>query len=148
VAKSATVACHAFFGPGAGLYGDNADLIKYLRSGQEFYLPEGACIALASFLDEEPWKQRPGPPRDQDARWACTRAKEIYEAWKEANKKAGVSDWGVRDEMKDESCRYGIAVAGPFEHEPDFETVRQMMDRPRGRQKPYKRRPNKRRIRA
>ena len=51
--------------------------------------------------------------------------------------------------MKDELCRYSIALAGPFKNgEPDFETVRQLMDRPKGRQKAYKRRQNKRRIRA
>jgi hypothetical protein len=57
----------------------------------------------------------------------------IYGTWKGMNKKLGIRSWGLGDKMKDLSCRYAIKMLPHHGRRPDFEVVRQLMDRPKSR---------------
>ena len=117
--------------------GDPSRLIEFLLSDKEVSLSREARELLGQILRRRP----PGRPTDVDARQALLYAEHLYSLWKRDNKEMGISDWGHRDEMKDEACRYGIALceSEPYSHPPDFETVRELMRRPKSRkQKPPK----------
>jgi hypothetical protein len=122
-------------------------LIEYLLSDKEFSLSKRSRQRLAEALREKDWERRGRRP-DRHARFVCEQALAIYSTWKQVHKKNGVSDWGVRDQMKDEACQYALMLGKTYGWEPDFEQVRQLMERSKKRQSyerpaPVKRRQNK-----
>jgi hypothetical protein len=127
-------------------------LIKYLLSDIDFSLSKQARERLAVSLREKDWERRGRRP-EYHARYVCEQALGIYSTWKQVNKQNEVSDWGLRDQMKDEACRYALMLGKAYGWQPDFEQVRQLMERSKKRQSyerpaPVKRRQNKRPISA
>jgi hypothetical protein len=114
--------------------GDATQLIEFLRSDKEFRVSDGERKWLAQFLQRKPLPRTGRPPKTIQLQ-TCGLAKSLYLIWKEFNKQQGIPDWGFRDTMKDESCNYAIEIATSVwgVPTPDFESVRQLMDRPRSR---------------
>jgi len=118
--------------------GDSGPLIRYLKAGRKFSLTSAQRAFLIQILENEPWKAPRGRRRDESAREAAYDARRVYGSWKNTNAEMGITDWGHRKEMKDESCRYGILLhrqVFPEASGPDFETVRQLIDRSWTRQR-------------
>jgi hypothetical protein len=116
--------------------GNSDRLIEYVESDKEFSLSRDERDRCARVLRHKPWAPRLGRRPDGVARFALSKAQAIFSVWKEANKQSGISDWGLRDQMKDQACRYAIDICRPYieGREPDFETVRQLMERSKKRQ--------------
>lgn len=115
--------------------GNTEPLIDFLLSDKDFTMTETTREHLARILRHKSWVPRTGRRPDNLARHACSYAQNIFTVWKRRNLQHGISDWGVRDQMKDEACRCAIGLMRPHFDEPNFETVRQLMDRPKKRQR-------------
>ena len=96
-------------------------------------------------------RSKRGRRTNTTAQITCRRAVAIFQLWKLANREMGIADWGVRGKMKDEAAQYAIdffrekmhrLFPGERFRDPDFETVRQLMNRPLSR-RGIKRRQNK-----
>ena len=107
--------------------GDSAALIEYLRSDRPLQR-EWLADTLDGVFDPPQ-----GRPRDRDLHAAAMIAQVLYNRWKNANKQDGVNDRGFSAHMKDEVCRYALELE-PHLHA-DFESVRQLLDRPIHRRK-------------
>jgi hypothetical protein len=107
--------------------GDSAALIEYLRSDRPLQR-EWLADTLDGVFDPPQ-----GRPRDRDLRAAAMLAHFFYNRWKDANKRDGVNDRGFSALMKDDACRYALELE-PHLHA-DFESVRQLLDRPVHRRK-------------
>lgn len=125
--------------------GDSTQLIEFLLSEEELSLSEDKRQHLAKVLKHAYWKPRRGRPKDSEARHAAMIAMHLYELWRYANKRLGFSDRGHCNEMKDESCRYALALI-EFDHKKirvtdsrakfrntNFEKVRELIERPLSR---------------
>jgi len=110
--------------------GDRSKLVEYLRSDRPIEREW-----LAQVINGEVFQPKNGRPRDKNVRIAAMLARIIYRRWKEMNKKTGVGDHGVSEHMKDEACRYAIELEPWDDDQPDFDRVREMIDRPISRQK-------------
>ena len=73
-----------------------------------------------------------GAPRDDLRDLFLSYVEQFYREWREENDRLGVSDWGHRDEMKDEAIRF-TQERYPLSIDP--EKVRDLMKRPRSRRK-------------
>jgi hypothetical protein len=112
--------------------GESKFLIDYLRSDRPLAELEREYLAqvLEGVLDR---KKRRGRPANSDARVAAMQARVFYRMWQAENKKAGIKDFGHRNAMKDEAARFVIDELEPHSPVPDYETVRELMDRPKPR---------------
>ncbi|MGI8853709.1 MAG: hypothetical protein ACR2GC_10580 [Methyloceanibacter sp.] len=133
--------------------GDSDPLIEFLLSDNDFSLSKDHREHLARVLRHKFWVPRQGRRPKGLARWALGYAQRIFLIWKAANKETGISDWGLRDQMKDQACRYAIEICRAYTdgQEADFETVRGLMERSKKRQThhrppPAKRRQNRKRV--
>jgi hypothetical protein len=115
--------------------GDTAPIEDLLLSEHDLSLTREDRKFIAAILNRKYWVRRPGRRPEGGARLTCMIALRIFSSWRETNKKEGISDWGVRDKMKDQACHYALDIyrARPGAIEPNFETVRQLMDRPASR---------------
>jgi hypothetical protein len=86
---------------------------------------------LGRILERDTHRKRTGRRVNKNARIAAKVALAFYRQWQRANKQVGISSWGHGDEMKDEACRCAIEIK-PWLNgkEPDFEIVRELMERP------------------
>ena len=71
-----------------------------------------------------------GRKQNKVPRYVAKLARSFYRQWQAANIQAGISNWGLANDMKDESCRYTLELVG---WTANFETVRELMDRPNSR---------------
>jgi hypothetical protein len=128
------------------ILGDPSGLVEYLDSGRRLdrfdrmVLADLLNLAFRSEVDQTLHPN--GRPRKIAAQDCAKVARYFYSTWKKLNRRSGVQDWGHSDEMKDEACRVaieahterkrkGIVVNDhPTNVVPDFEDVRELMDRP------------------
>ena len=132
--------------------GDPEPLIAHLRCDDSFTLSPVFRGPLAKALTDRNWEPGPGRPPDVNVRFAHELAQEIFKFWKWLNKDLGFSDWGVRGRMRNDACEYAIEM---LDHrtklnKPDFEAVRQLMDRDKKRRtlSPRKKPPKMKRVSA
>ena len=117
--------------------GNSSPLKEYLRSDRPLLRSDRELLALELAGELSPPPKR-GRPRDENARAAADFARRFYRQWKSENICEGIKDWGLGDEMKDQSCRYAIEIfktLRPGEQQPDLEVVPEMMERPISRRK-------------
>jgi hypothetical protein len=114
--------------------GDSALLIDYLQSDRPLSAVERVQFAqvLAGELDR---KTERGRPRNKLTRTAAMRANVFYKMWRKENKEAGLKDHGHGGDMKDEALHFILDKFDPPAVALDFDTVRELMDRPEGRRK-------------
>ncbi len=132
--------------------GDPSILVKHLISQRAFTQFDRRI--LAELLDcvfkgetDSAWSPV-GRPKNIAAQSCAGLAIKFYTDWKAINRRWGIKDWGHSDEMKDEACRVaidyhlarrrwigiGMSISNhPLNATPDFEQVRELMDRPRSR---------------
>jgi hypothetical protein len=130
--------------------GDPSSLVKLLNSRN---LTRFDRRILADLLDcyfkgeiDDAWTPV-GRPKNIAARACAGVAIKFYTDWKAINRRWKIKDWSHSDEMKDEACRVaidchlkrrdreGIVLLSnhPMDEVPDFDQVRELMDRPRSR---------------
>ena len=107
--------------------GNSTRLVAYLRSDMPLTLPADNREFLANSLSR---RKRRGPSRDNEVRYVVFTALVFYEQWKRANQRAGISNRGLANAMKDESCEYALKLNGL---KVNSGTVREMMERPKHR---------------
>jgi hypothetical protein len=110
---------------------DSSRLIEILRS-RPISIDEQEELADELEFPEPPKK---GRPRNEAMQWAAHTAAIIYRRWKRLNNREGINDWGLGDDMKNQSCLYAIELGAPWKgrEQPDVEAVRQLLDRPKSR---------------
>jgi hypothetical protein len=125
--------------------GDPSELVEHLRSRRK--ITRHDRLVLAELLEgeftgeHEPLKAN-GRPKRYVLRSCATSALIFYKYWKELNRRHGINDWGLGDQMKDYACGAAIELYGAprpalKERAPTFEEVRTLMERPatrRGRE--------------
>jgi hypothetical protein len=118
-------------------WGDLDRLICFLGSDRQAYLPRSNRDDLAYILSDTPWKQKRGRSKNHTVRRLAADADKFYKEWRSALEEAGISIWRLSNEMRDEACRYAVECWNSLDYyvKVDFETVRQMMDRSKTRQK-------------
>ena len=107
---------------------------KGFRNGGLPALPRARCAELVSVLR---FKQKPGRRRpDMVARIALWRAQDFDTRWVALLKCEGIPTRGIRELMRDESCRYAIRLFAMHDgcDAPSSNTVRDLMRRSRTRQ--------------
>jgi hypothetical protein len=130
--------------------GDPSALVEHLHSRRT--LDRFDRIVLADLLDAafkgvvQSELHRTGRPKELATHSCASTASRFYKDWKAINKSFGIRDWGHSDEMKDEACRvaieslahrmnvlrpYSLMSDHPLDVEPQFDTVRELMDRSR-----------------
>ena len=117
-------------------WGDLEKLIRFLESDRQACLSRSQREDLAYILTITPWKRKQGRQKDDRTRRVAADANNFYKEWQLANEEVGISNRGLGKEMRDEACLYAVESwnsLSPFKV--DFETVRQMMDRSKTRQK-------------
>jgi hypothetical protein len=115
----------------SALGGTTVPLVAYLRSDKEFSLSQESREHLALVITVQEAKRRKvGRKQNKVTRHLAKMARSFYRQWQAANIKAGVSNWGHANDMKDESCRYTLELVG---WTANFEIVRELMDRPNSR---------------
>jgi hypothetical protein len=119
---------------------DFTRLIQYLESDKEIYLSQGQRDWMARILKHRPWKKKRGPRKNRIPPFVAVTALDLYRRWQLKNTEAGISNWRLSNEMKDESCRYAVEswnmYAAAWGHRTvDFEVIRQMMEGPKDRLK-------------
>ncbi len=110
--------------------GNSALLVEYLRSGRKLSLAAESRRHLARVIEHQNRKPKVGRKINKTARYLALGAIAFYREWKVANQNAGISNWGLRNDMRDESCRYVLELHG---WTASYETVRELMDRPKSR---------------
>jgi hypothetical protein len=110
--------------------GQPAALIDHLLSDRP--LSSADRIILALLVKGKLGKSPPGAPKDRKTRYAASRAVQFYEQWRLENKRLGVRDYRLSDSMKDKAAEIVIA---DLALRVDFETVRDLMDRPDNRRR-------------
>jgi hypothetical protein len=129
--------------------GDPSTLVKLLNSRN---LTQFDRRILADLLDcyfkgEISQWSPVGRPKNIAARSCANVATTFYTDWKAINRRWRIKDWGHSGEMKDEACHVAIDchlirrdLEGkvpisnhPMDEVPDFEQVRELMDRSRSR---------------
>jgi hypothetical protein len=113
------------------LGGDASKLVSYLRSDRPISSEDRNDWAdvLEGKFSREPRRR----PKNRDVHGAARVALLVYREWRHRNDLNGVSDWGFRDEMKDEAIRFVLEEFEPPEHEVKPEAVRELMDREKSR---------------
>jgi len=133
------------------LNGDPSALVEHLNSRRaitQFDRRILADLLDCSFKGEIERQLSPaGRPKNIAAQVCARHAIRFYTYWKAINRRWRIKDWGHSDEMKDEACRVAVDYhirrrdrAGiirvsnhPMDEVPDFDQVRELMDRPRSR---------------
>jgi hypothetical protein len=132
--------------------GDSSALIKHLKSGRALTQFDRRILAdsLDAFLKGElHTSPSVGRPKNIPVQGCASTALGFYDDWKTINRQCKIKDWGHSEEMKDEACRVAIdcqikrvaalrrAPTHPIDMAvPDFEQVRELMDRPRSQSRP------------
>jgi hypothetical protein len=131
------------------ILGDPSGLVAHLDSRRRldgFDRMVLADLLNVAFRDEVDQAFHPsGRPRKTAARACASVAQGFYNTWKTIDRRSGVQDWGHSDEMKDQSCRVAIEMHSvrdfsvepyhPMNIVPDFEEVRELMNRPATRRR-------------
>src|SRR5262245_32264879 len=132
--------------------GDPSDLVELLKNSRTF--TQFDRNILAELLDavfkceiDDAWTPV-GRPRNIAAQSCTEVAMKFYTDWKSINRQCQIKDWSHSDEMKDEACRVAIEYHRlrqsrgtvrvsnhPMDKTPEFEQVRELMDRPRSRRR-------------
>jgi hypothetical protein len=134
--------------------GDPSLLVGHLNSRRLLTQFDRKCLADlldAVFRGETRAVLSPiGRPKNLAVRNCAGFAIKFYTDWKAINRQWRIKDWGHSDEMKDEACRVaidyhlarrdllrlggrGLTSNHLMDEVPDFEQVRELMDRPRDR---------------
>jgi hypothetical protein len=79
-------------------------LIRYLRSDEEIYLSRKSRDFLAWIVENKPWKAKRGRPKDHTVRELAFLANKFYDIWRLMNKRAGISNRGLSNQMKPVMC--------------------------------------------
>jgi hypothetical protein len=117
--------------------GDSSRLIDYLRS--DLPLDRDLRDQFASHLEYLSKPKRTGRPRNYLLQDITGLADKFYREWKARNKRAGINDRGLSDNMKYQSCVYLIEMDRADWDEstsgkiPDPEAVMQLLTRPKSR---------------
>jgi hypothetical protein len=133
--------------------GDPSTLVKLLNSRNLTQFDRGILADLLDcyFKGEIISSWYPGGrPKNIAAQCCANVAIKFYANWKTINRRWRIKDWGHSDEMKDEACRVAITYLlirrdregtvplisnHPLDEVPDFEQVRELLDRPRSRRR-------------
>ena len=135
------------------LMGDPSDLVKHLKSRRAlttFDRQSLGDLLDAAFTGEATKTgdhRSTGRPRDIAARSCASVALKFYKDWKTINQRERIKDWGHSDAMKDQSCDLALEVHsrrrdGPklmskhaMDAMPEFEVVRELMERSSNRRR-------------
>jgi hypothetical protein len=113
----------------AYIEGDASKLIAYLRSDRP--LDRDDREALAWWL-EYSLKPKAGRPPNNALKDMAELAEHFYREWKARNKREGINDRGLSENMKYQSCVYLLEMQ--IEDGGDTpETIMQMLNRPKSR---------------